>query len=76
MTATIEETLKNESSNNAVTEVFIRDAIDKSTVNALRLALYQATGDAILADMKVSKEPIRGRSDVRLCFVERGRRDS
>jgi 4-hydroxyacetophenone monooxygenase len=60
MTATIEETLKNESTNNAVTEVFIRDAIDKSTVNALRLALYQATGDATLADMKVSKEPIRG----------------
>ena len=60
MTTTIEETLKNESSNNAVTEDFIRDAIDKSTVNALRLALYQATGDATLAYMKVSKEPIRG----------------
>ena len=60
MTTTVEETLKNESTNNAVTEVFIRDAIDKSTINALRLALYQATGDATLAGMKVSKEPIRG----------------
>jgi len=55
MTATIEEILKNESTNNAVAEIFIRDAIDKSTVNALRLALYQATSDATLADMKVSK---------------------
>ncbi|KAF2489014.1 FAD/NAD(P)-binding domain-containing protein [Lophium mytilinum] len=43
-----------------VGEEFIKDAINLATVNALRLALYQVTGDIELRDMKVSKEPIRG----------------
>jgi 4-hydroxyacetophenone monooxygenase len=43
-----------------VGEDFIKDAINLATVNALRMALYQVTGDPELAAMKVSKEPIRG----------------
>jgi hypothetical protein len=44
----------------AMTEVLIRDAIDQTTVklvNDLHLALYQATGNATLAGMEVSKDP-------------------
>jgi len=44
----------------AVTDAFIRDAIEKSTVNALRVALYQITKDVELETMKVSKIPVRG----------------
>lgn len=39
---------------------FIKDAVEKAQVNALRMALYQATGDESLRQMQVSKEPIRG----------------
>ena len=41
-------------------EEFIREAVDKAGINALRLNLYQLTGDPELATMKVSKHPIRG----------------
>jgi hypothetical protein len=34
--------------NKAVTEAFIRDAVEKSTINALRVALYQVTNDLSL----------------------------
>jgi hypothetical protein len=44
----------------AMTEVFIQGANDKTAVNTLRLALYQAIGDTRLAYMRVSKDPIRG----------------
>ncbi|OCK83165.1 FAD/NAD(P)-binding domain-containing protein [Lepidopterella palustris CBS 459.81] len=43
-----------------VSDEFIKDAINIATINSLRLALYQTTGDPELANMKVSKEPIRG----------------
>jgi 4-hydroxyacetophenone monooxygenase len=46
--------------NEAVTEAFIRDAVEKSTINALRVALYQVTNDPELAKMSVSKIPVRG----------------
>ncbi|KAE8331451.1 hypothetical protein BDV39DRAFT_201102 [Aspergillus sergii] len=41
-------------------EAFITEAVSKAHVNALRLALYQATGDESLRQMQVTKEPIRG----------------
>lgn len=41
-------------------EQFIRDAIDKANLNALRLALYQVTGDPDLPDMGVVRQAIRG----------------
>ncbi|OCK72846.1 FAD dependent oxidoreductase [Lepidopterella palustris CBS 459.81] len=43
-----------------VDEAFIRSAVDKSAINALRMALYQMTGDPDLATMKITKEKIRG----------------
>ncbi|MCJ1301266.1 hypothetical protein MMC08_004065 [Hypocenomyce scalaris] len=43
-----------------VGEQFIKDAVDGANANALRLALYQVTGDSSLGDMNVNKEPIRG----------------
>ena len=61
-TMKVEETTKivNKVTSEIVDEQFIRNAIDLCSINALRLALYQATGDSSLAEMKVSKEPIRG----------------
>lgn len=44
----------------AVNEAFIRDAVEHATVNALRVALYQVTGDQGLVHMNVSKIPVRG----------------
>lgn len=41
-------------------EAFIRSALDKANLNVLRIALYQATGDEALAQMRVVKKPIRG----------------
>lgn len=41
-------------------EAFIRRAVDQGNMNALRLALYQITGDPELAAMKVVQNPIRG----------------
>ncbi|MCJ1305457.1 hypothetical protein MMC08_008271 [Hypocenomyce scalaris] len=41
-------------------ESFIREAVSKCGVNALRMALYQITADPDLATMKVSKQKIRG----------------
>jgi 4-hydroxyacetophenone monooxygenase len=43
-----------------VDEKFIRHAIDQANLNALRLALYQVTGDPDLAKMRVRKQSIRG----------------
>lgn len=43
-----------------VDEEFIREAVEKSGVNALRMALYQMTGDPALAAMKITKQKIRG----------------
>lgn len=41
-------------------EAFIREAVEKAGINALRMALYQVTSDPDLATMKVNKEKIRG----------------
>ena len=41
-------------------ETFIRRAVDQGHHNALRLALYQITGDPELAAMKVVQKEIRG----------------
>jgi 4-hydroxyacetophenone monooxygenase len=43
-----------------VDESFIRKAIDKSNLNALRLALLQVTGDPTLAKMRTRRHAIRG----------------
>ncbi|OQV10577.1 hypothetical protein CLAIMM_14554 [Cladophialophora immunda] len=39
---------------------FIRAAVNKAGINALRMALYQVTADPDLALMKVTKQKIRG----------------
>lgn len=39
---------------------FIREAIDKSSLNALRLALLQVTGDQDLSRMRTQRHAIRG----------------
>ncbi|KAF3003928.1 hypothetical protein E8E14_001931 [Neopestalotiopsis sp. 37M] len=44
----------------AVSDDFIRAAIDKSNLNALRLALLQVTGDQDLAKMRTRRHAIRG----------------
>lgn len=41
-------------------EEFIRDAVNAANVNALRLALYQLTGDPELSRMDITKSPVRG----------------
>ncbi|MFN3387574.1 MAG: flavin-containing monooxygenase [Allosphingosinicella sp.] len=41
-------------------ETFIRRAVDQANLNALRLALFQVTGDPELAAMKVVQKAIRG----------------
>ena len=43
-----------------VNESFVREAVDRAGINALRMALYQMTGDPDLATMKISKQKIRG----------------
>lgn len=43
-----------------VDDAFIRAAIDKSNLNALRLALLQVTGDPDLAKMRTKRHAIRG----------------
>ena len=43
-----------------VDDDFIHDAVESAGINALRMALYQVTGDPDLATMKISKEKIRG----------------
>ncbi|OCK73501.1 FAD/NAD(P)-binding domain-containing protein [Lepidopterella palustris CBS 459.81] len=43
-----------------VDDAFIRTAIDKSNLNALRLALLQVTGDTDLAKMHTRRHAIRG----------------
>ncbi|EON98421.1 putative fad dependent oxidoreductase protein [Phaeoacremonium minimum UCRPA7] len=43
-----------------VTEEFLRSAIDKSNLNALRLALLQVTGDPELAKMRTRRHAVRG----------------
>ncbi|EXJ71202.1 uncharacterized protein A1O5_06196 [Cladophialophora psammophila CBS 110553] len=43
-----------------IDEAFIRTAIDKSNLNALRLALLQVTGDPDLANMHIRRHAIRG----------------
>src|SRR5437870_4011281 len=44
----------------AVDEAFIRKALGEADLNALRLALYQATGDESLAEMRIEHVPARG----------------
>ena len=39
---------------------FIERAIEESDLNALRIALLQATGDRELADLEIVMKPIRG----------------
>ncbi|KAM0082237.1 hypothetical protein ACKRZS_005605 [Fusarium odoratissimum] len=46
--------------NKPVDDDFIRKAIDKSNLNALRLALLQVTGDPRLAKMSTRRRAIRG----------------
>ncbi|KAL1897462.1 hypothetical protein Sste5346_004200 [Sporothrix stenoceras] len=43
-----------------VTDEFLRSAIDKSNLNALRLALLQVTGDQDLAKMRTRRHAVRG----------------
>ncbi|KAJ5648699.1 hypothetical protein N7490_005071 [Penicillium lividum] len=43
-----------------VDHAFIKEAIDKSNLNALRLALLQVTGDPDLANMRTRRHAIRG----------------
>lgn len=43
-----------------VDEAFIRAAVDKANLNALRLALLQVTGDPELAKMRTRRHAIRG----------------
>lgn len=45
---------------NARSEAFIRRAVAGAHPNALRVALYQATGDAELAGMKLESRPVWG----------------
>lgn len=48
--------MKSSSETVSVSSEFVREALDLADVNALRLALYQQTGDAELAAMSVSNE--------------------
>jgi 4-hydroxyacetophenone monooxygenase len=41
-------------------EAFVRRVVDQANLNALRLTLYQITGDPELAAMRVEQKPIRG----------------
>jgi len=43
-----------------VDEAFIRRALDQSDLNAVRMALYQATGDESLRDVKLARVSVRG----------------
>lgn len=43
-----------------VDEFFVRRAVEQADLNALRLALLQATGDQALAKMKLQRTPVRG----------------
>lgn len=43
-----------------VDEAFIRKALDESDLNAVRIALYQATGDESLLDVKLARVSVRG----------------
>ncbi len=44
----------------AVTLDFIRSAVDQADLNALRVALIQATGDRSLAGLDITLAPVRG----------------
>ncbi|GAB7356560.1 hypothetical protein MBLNU459_g7295t1 [Dothideomycetes sp. NU459] len=52
--------LPNGHETNKIDEAFIRAAIDKSNMNALRLALLEVTGDQDLAKMRTRRHAIRG----------------
>lgn len=41
-------------------EAAVRAALDLANLNVLRIALYQLTGDEVLAQMRVDKVPMRG----------------
>ncbi|MFT4055686.1 MAG: hypothetical protein QM681_14370, partial [Novosphingobium sp.] len=41
-------------------ETFVRKALDMASMNVLRMALYQLTGDAELAAIPTVESPIRG----------------
>jgi 4-hydroxyacetophenone monooxygenase len=59
-----------------VTEAFIRRAVDEAELNALRVALYQATGDPELLEYELFMEPLdRGHLSrtAKLNIVERDR---
>jgi 4-hydroxyacetophenone monooxygenase len=44
----------------AADQKLIQAAVDQAGINALRMALYQVTGDPELATMKIAKQKIRG----------------
>ena len=54
-------------------DAFIRSAIDQSNLNALRMALYQLTGDPELAAMEVEPFAIRGGALFTMVVAERDR---
>lgn len=56
----IEHLLTNRNGRIEMNEVFIRESINKSNLNALRLALLQVTGDQELAKMRTRRHAIRG----------------
>lgn len=43
-----------------IDEDFVRRALDEADLNALRIALYQATGDEALLQVKLDSVPVRG----------------
>jgi len=57
-----------------VDEAFIRRALDDADLNALRIALYQATGDESLLDVKLRQVPAYGGSST-LTVVAEDERD-
>lgn len=49
---------------------FIMRALDEADLNALRVALFQATGDAELAGMELERVPVRGGASVSVILAE------
>lgn len=53
-----------------VDEAFIRRAVEAAEPNAVRMALYQATGDAKIAAMPLERTVIRGGAATQLVVTE------
>jgi len=60
--------------NEAITTEFISQAIDEADLNALRIALLQATGDQELAEVEIVMKPIRGGAFFLHSLTEEGER--